>query len=104
MVGQLRVNEDQIDAAIRQFDDTFQLMAKYCWRIPGLQNTSEGGLSLEGFHALREALMMTKTNYLQSLSDIDHLLQLGETYYDALKGKKGKWISLLMSLLLWRIP
>lgn len=86
LAGQLKVSEDQIDAAIRHFDETLQLMAKYCWRIPRIQNNPKGGLSVASFQALREALVMN-SNYLQLLLDRDHLLMLGEIYYDVLKGK-----------------
>jgi chromosome segregation ATPase len=43
---------------------------------------------LVDFHALREAVVVMKSNYLHLLSDRDHLLMLGEMYHDVLKGKE----------------
>jgi hypothetical protein len=88
LAGQLKVSEDMIIAAIKHFDDTHKSMANCCWRAPGTHKIFEGELSLANFQALREALVVMKSNYLHLLLDGDHLLMLEEIYFDALKGKE----------------
>jgi hypothetical protein len=88
LAGKLKVSEDMIIAAIKHFDDTHKLMANCCWRAPGTHKNFEGELSLADFQALREALVVMKSNYLHLLSDRDHLLMLDEIYFDVLKGKQ----------------
>jgi hypothetical protein len=90
LTGKLKVSEDMIIAAIKHFDDTHKLMENCCWKEepPGTHKNFEGELSLAYFQALREALVVMKSNYLHLLSDRDHLLMLDEIYFDALKGKE----------------
>lgn len=84
----MKLNEDMIIAAINHFDDTLKLMANYCWRILRTHKNLEGEFSLADFQALREALVVMKSNYLHLLLDRDHLLMLDEIYFHALKGKE----------------
>jgi hypothetical protein len=90
LTGQLKVSEDMIVAAIKHFEDTHTLVADCCWKAPRTHDEFGGELSLAKFQALREALVVMKTNYLHLLSDRDHLLTLDEMYYGALKGKEEK--------------
>jgi len=49
LVGQLRVREDMIVAAMRHIDDTQALVAEYCWRATMTQGGPDGEFSLEDF-------------------------------------------------------
>lgn len=103
LVGQLKVNEDTIIAAINHFDDTHKLMEKCCWRSSGIHKNLKGEFSLAEFQVLGETLVVMKSNYLHLLFDRDHPLMLDEIYFELLKGKKRNWISFPMSLRLPRI-
>jgi len=70
------VREDMIVAAIKHFEDTHTLVADHYWKAPRTHDEFGGELSLAKFQALREALVVMKTNYLHLFSDIDHLLTL----------------------------
>jgi hypothetical protein len=88
LIGKLKVSEDMIVAAIKHFEDTHTLVADCCWRASGSHDSLGGEPPLVDFQALREAVVVMKSNYLHLLSDRDHLLMLGEMYHDALKGKE----------------
>jgi hypothetical protein len=90
LAGQLKVSEYMIIAAIKHFDDTHKLLENCCWKEEplGTLKKLEGELSHVDFHALKEALVVKKYNYLHLLSDRDHLPVLDDIDIDALKGKE----------------
>jgi hypothetical protein len=71
--------------ATRCFDDTHALMEKYCWRASVAHGSSDGVVSMDNFHTLRERVPMMRTDYQQLLTDRDYLLGIGELYHRALK-------------------
>jgi hypothetical protein len=83
----LRVREDMIMAAIRHIDDTHALVAEYCWRASMTHDSSDGEISLEDFHTLRERVTVMRTDYQQLRMDRDYLLEVGKMYHRALREK-----------------
>jgi hypothetical protein len=77
-----------IVAAIKHFEDTYTLVADCYCKAPRTHDEFGRELSLAKFQALREALVVMKTNYLHLLSDRDNILTLDEMYYGALKWKE----------------
>jgi hypothetical protein len=83
--GQLRVSEDMIMAATRCIDYTHTLVEGYCWRASMAQDSSDGVLSIDGFHTLRERVTMMRVDYQQLSMDRDYLLEVGEMYHRAMR-------------------
>ena len=86
--GQLKVSEDKIVTTMRHFYETHTLVADYCWKASRSRDSLGGEPPLADFQALREEMVVMKSNYLHLLSDRDHLLMFGEMYHDVLKGKE----------------
>jgi hypothetical protein len=77
-----------IMAATRCIDDTHALVAGYCWRALMAHDSSDGGLSIDDFHTLRERVTVMRADYQQLLMDRDYLLEVGEMYHRALREKE----------------
>jgi hypothetical protein len=88
LTGQLRVSEDMIMAATRCIDDTHALVAGYCWRALMEHDSSDGGLAIDDFHALRERVTVMRADYQQLLMDRDYLLEVGEIHHRTLREKE----------------
>jgi hypothetical protein len=88
LTGQLKVHEDMIVAAMRHLDDTHTLVADFCWTTTMVQDNLGGDLSLVDFITLKEAMVVTRSNYLHLLADRDYLLAVSGVYQGALEGKE----------------
>jgi hypothetical protein len=86
----MKLSEEIIIVAIIIFDDTHKIMETCFWKEEplGTQKNFEGEISLADFQALKEALVVMKSNCVHLLSDKDRLLILDEIYFDALKVKE----------------
>jgi hypothetical protein len=51
-------------------------------------DSSDGGLSIDDFHTLRERVTVMRADYQQLLMDRDYLLEVGEMYHRALREKE----------------
>jgi hypothetical protein len=51
-------------------------------------DSSDGGLSIDDFHTLRERVTVMRVDYQQLLMDRDYLLEVGEMYHRALREKE----------------
>jgi hypothetical protein len=47
----------------RRIDDTHTLVARYCWRASMAQDSSDGGISIDEFHTLRERVIVMRVDY-----------------------------------------
>jgi hypothetical protein len=88
LTGPLKVREDKIVVAMRHLDDTHTLVDDFCWRATMAQDSLGGDLSLAGFISLKEAMVVTRSNYLHLLADKDYLLAVGGVYQGALEGEE----------------
>ena len=84
LARQFKVHNGKIMAAIRHFDDIHALVTHCCWRTRRTYDSLRGEPSLTDVQALREAVVVMKSNYLH-ISDRHHLLILDYMYHDALK-------------------
>jgi hypothetical protein len=80
LTGQLKVREDMIVAAMRHLDDTHTMMDDFCWRATMAQDSVGVDLSVTDFITLKEAMVVTRSNYLHLLADRDYLLTVGGVY------------------------
>jgi hypothetical protein len=88
LTGQLKVREDIIVAAMRHLDDTHTLAVDSCWTATMVQDILGGDLSLVDFITLKEAMVVTRSNYLHLLADRDYLLTVSDVYQGVLEGKE----------------
>jgi hypothetical protein len=86
LVAQLGVSEAMIRETTRHIDDMHVAMEDYGWRASMAQGSSNGGFSMDDFHALRERVSMMRIDYQQLLTDIDYLLGIGKLYHRTLRG------------------
>jgi hypothetical protein len=63
LTGQLRFSEDMIMEATRCIDDTHTLVVAYYWRPSMAHDSSNGGLSMDDFHTLRERVIVMRDDY-----------------------------------------
>jgi hypothetical protein len=75
-------------AATRHLDDTHTLVADFCWMATMVQDNLGGDLSLVDFITLKEAMVVTRSNYLHLLAYSDYLLAVSGMYQGALEGKE----------------
>jgi hypothetical protein len=90
LVGQLRVREDMIMATIRHIDDTYTMVAEYCWKAMMAQDSLDGDFSIEDFQTLKERVIVMRTNYQQLLLDRDYLLEVVKMYHGVVKKKETR--------------
>jgi hypothetical protein len=88
LTGQLNVRKDMIVEAMRHLDDTHTLVVDFCWRATMAQDSLGGDLFVVDFITLKEAMVVTRSNYLHLLVDRDYLLTVGGVYQGALEGKE----------------
>jgi hypothetical protein len=82
-------------ATTRCIDDTHALVAGYCWRTSMAHDSSDGGLSIDDFHTLRERVTVMRADYQHLLTDRDYLLKVGKMYHRALREKEIEVDSLM---------
>jgi hypothetical protein len=88
LAAQLRASEAMIMAATRRSDDMHALMEDFCWRASVAHGSSDEGITMDDFHALRERVSVMRIDYQQLLTDRDYLLRIGEMYHEALREQK----------------
>jgi hypothetical protein len=50
-------------ATTKRIEDTHALVTYYCWRASMAHDSSNGGLSMDDFHTLRERVTMMRVDY-----------------------------------------
>ena len=83
LTGQLKVCKDMIMASMKHLDDTHTLVDDFCWRATMAQDNL-GDISLADFISLKEAMVVTRSNYLHLLAYRDYLLAVSGVYQGAL--------------------
>ena len=68
---------------MKNFVDINALVARCCWKAFG--GEMEGEAFMEECIVLKEGMARMKENYMNLLSDRDHLLMMAEMYHSALK-------------------
>ena len=88
-------------AALSHFDSSHKLVESYIWKgqLEGRHKCKEEASSIFDLHVLKTAMETMKNNYLNLLSDRDHLLDLGVIYSIALRRKEEEIDQLISELL-----
>ena len=81
-------NEDMIVVAMRHLNDAHTLVDDCCCRATMAQDNLGGDLYLADFISLKEAMVVTRSNYLHLLADNDYILAVGGVYQGVLEGKE----------------
>ena len=81
--GSLKEDKNNLREAMKTFVDINALVARCCWKASG--GEMEGEYFLEEFLALKEGMEKIKENYMNLLSDRDHLLIMAKMYHCAVK-------------------
>ena len=81
--GSLKEERNNLIKSMKNFVDINALVARCCWKDSG--GEMEGEAFMEECIALQEGMAKMKENYMNLLSDRDHLLMMVEMYHSALK-------------------
>ena len=81
--GSLKEDREKLMAALKNLVDINALVARCCWKASG--GEMEGESLLEEFLALKEGMEKIKENYMNLLSNKDHLLIMAKMYHCAVK-------------------
>ena len=81
--GPLKEDKNNLREAMKNFVDINALVARCCWKDFG--GEMEGEAFLEECIELKEGMEKIKENYMNLLSDRDHLLIIAKMYHCAVK-------------------
>jgi hypothetical protein len=69
-----------IVVAMRHLNDTYTLVVNFCWRAIMAQDNLGGDISLADFITLKEAMVVTISNYLHLLLDMYYFITMFGVY------------------------
>ena len=81
--GSLKEDRKKLMASMKNFVDINALVARCCWKASG--GEMEGESFMGEYIELKEGMDKMKDNYMNLLSEKDHLLMMDEMYHSALK-------------------